>query len=435
MNTVVLDLSDIDQGTYTLDEWDGPLFASGCIGESLSIAAPTTTVTALPPGGSTSVAPPQTYPNCSTFTCPDNDSGYCTSNGETFQLNCEVVYGTQQLADLCTTSLGACIDACSSTYGASCTGVDFFSWGIQDCIEQAQDPWDEGLDFSNCFPFAVASGGVSGEDANSGWSLLKAAPPSRKRGHYNLVERAVTTTLTITTASSSATGTSTSSSGTSNSGATTTATTSGSHSGTTTTSSTDTGSAALPSPTDNFSTITITDATGQLQVNPHVNGSLFISAANSSVPLTNLTNGIGFVADTSESAVMGDSTGRLLYYFPNTISAVGASRLRLGAWGSIPNGAELVTLFPTATSTGATVLVAVDSSLNVFYPFVCSIEGQLNKIFLVADADTGSSTLMNSDLTYTVIGGVAQQCLSLAMVAQGLPGWSPPPSPTTVPKY
>jgi hypothetical protein len=329
---------------------------------------------------------------------------------------------------LCVTSLGACVDACSSTYGASCTGVDFFSWGIQECIEQASDPWEGEIDdYSNCFPFAVASGGVSGEDANSGWSLLKAAPPSQKRGHFDIVARTPILTTKATTGTS-ATGTSTSTTGTSSSAATNAATTASSSSGTTTTGSTDTGSAALPSPTDNFSTITITDVTGHLQVNPHVNGSLFISAANSSVPLTNLTNGIGFVADTSESAVMGDSIGRLLYYFPNTISAVGASRLRLGAWGSIPNGAELVTLFPTTSSSGATVLVAVDSSLNVFYPFICSIEGQLNKLFLVADADTGSSTLMNSDLTYTVIGGVAQQCLSLAMVAQGLPGWSPPKS-------
>ncbi|GFP60250.1 hypothetical protein TASIC1_0017001200 [Trichoderma asperellum] len=429
VNTVVLDLSDIDQGTYTLDEWDGPLFASGCIGESLTIAAPTTTVTAQP-GGSTSVAPPQTYPDCSTFTCPNNDSGYCTSNGETFQLNCEVDYETPQLANLCVTSLADCVNACSSTYSSSCIGVSFFSWGIQDCIEQENNPWEQDeFDYANCFPFSVASGAVSGEQANSGWSLLKASPPTRKRSHFDLHGRVPTlTTSAFTTGTSTSTvGTSTSTAGTTSTSTTHTSTTGTSHAATTTaTSSTDTASAALPSPTDNFRSITINDATGQLQINPHVNGSLFISAANSSVSLTNLTNGIGFVADTSESAVMGDSIGRLLYYFPNTISAVGASRLRLGAWGSIPNGAELVTLFPTKSSTGVTVLVAVDSSLNVFYPFVCSIEGQLNKIFLVADADTGSSTLMNSDLTYTVIGGVAQQCLSLAMVAEGLTGWSPP---------
>ncbi|KAL9487760.1 hypothetical protein ACSS6W_000037 [Trichoderma asperelloides] len=429
VNTVVLDLSDIDQGTYTLDEWDGPLFASGCIGESLTIAAPTTTVTAQP-GGSTSVAPPQTYPDCSTFTCPNNDSGYCTSNGETFQLNCEVDYETPQLANLCVTSLADCVNACSSTYSSSCIGVSFFSWGIQDCIEQENNPWEQDeFDYANCFPFSVASGAVSGEQANSGWSLLKASPPTRKRSHFDLHGRVptLTTSASTTGTSTSTVGSSTSTAGTTSTSTTHTSTTGTSHAATTTaTSSTDTASAALPSPTDNFRSITINDATGQLQINPHVNGSLFISAANSSVSLTNLTNGIGFVADTSESAVMGDSIGRLLYYFPNTISAVGASRLRLGAWGSIPNGAELVTLFPTKSSTGVTVLVAVDSSLNVFYPFVCSIEGQLNKIFLVADADTGSSTLMNSDLTYTVIGGVAQQCLSLAMVAEGLTGWSPP---------
>ncbi|UKZ78866.1 hypothetical protein TrVFT333_006612 [Trichoderma virens FT-333] len=405
VNTVALDLFDIGQGKYTLDEYDAPVFASGCIGESLTIAPPSTTVSA-PTGGTTSVP---------------------------LALNCYSIYASTLERAFKSNSADACANSCATD--SSCVGVNFIfnqlNFILPDCLQ-----------YSNGLPSSPAPVSLIG-------SFRKVSSPHKR---VELVQRATTVatsasasgtanakilvkdTITLTpTASASSTATSTDATSTdaipteiTSMASTTTSSTATSTDATaisTTTSSPDSDHVTAP--------ITIRDATGQLLINTHVNGSLFISAADSSVSMNSLTDGTTFTADLTSSLVYGDSAGRILYYFPSTISAVGASRLRLGTWDAIPIGAEMIMLFPTVTDTGVTVLVAMDSTQHIFYPFVCDIEGQLNKIFLVSDAATGASKLMDSDLTYTVIGGVARSCVSLAMVGKDLPGWNSPKAAPT----
>lgn len=408
VNTVKLDLSDIDQGTYTLEEWDAPVFASGCIGESLSIAAPTATVTAVPSGGTTSGPPPAQ--DCSSLTCPNDNGAYCVaSNGLSFQINCNSVYDNSVEQLIRVNSDSDCVNACAADSG--CIGITWFPI--------ADGGW-LGNGLPNCLMFSSGAFFSSDQGSQTVFSFTKVTSSQKKRS--GIVERATTVAT-----SSAAAGTASSKviiadtlSLTASATTTTTATTTGV--------STDVAATSTAVSSHDMGPITITDATGQLLINPHVNGSLFVSPANSSVSMTSLTNDTTFMADLTTPLVVGDSASRILYYFPSTISAVGASRLRLATWDAIPIGAEMIMLFPTVTNVGTTVLVAMDSTQNVFFPFVCSIEGQLNKIFLVSDAPTGASTLMDPDLTYTVIGGVAQSCVSLAMVAEHLPGWTPPSS-------
>lgn len=170
---------------------------------------------------------------------------------------------------------------------------------------------------------------------------------------------------------------------------------------------------------DTISDITVTDTTSTLLLNPTVNGSLFVSVAADTTDLSPLTNGTSLVADTTLNAVIGDDSSRLLYYFPQTMSQVGASRLRLGAWGEIPLGAQLVTLVPFAVGSD-NLLVAMDTLGNYFFPFMCDLQGQLNKVFLVQDTDNGADVLESPDLVYTVTGGVTQNCTVLALTSQGL---------------
>jgi hypothetical protein len=170
---------------------------------------------------------------------------------------------------------------------------------------------------------------------------------------------------------------------------------------------------------DSTGTVTITDTTGALYLNPSINGSLFVSLVSDTTDLTSLTGGYQFAADTTEGLIMGDSASRLLYYFPNTMSAVGASRLRLRAWGEIPKTANLINLVPMSTGSEE-ILVAIDTLGNYYFPFVCGIQDQLNKVFLVADVDTGASVLESDNLLYTVVGGVLSNCNVLALVASGL---------------
>ncbi|KAL7809403.1 hypothetical protein V8C44DRAFT_334402 [Trichoderma aethiopicum] len=436
VNTVVLDLSDIKQGTYTLDEYDAPVFASGCVGESLSIDAPSTTV-APPSGGSTSV--PASGTSCGSLTCPNNNGQTCTENGVGFQINCDAIYQDAMYNVLRSNSADACTAACAAD--GNCIGVTYVSqrWGIMvDCIMYASG--------------APTAGGGSGLI----WSYRKLPSPHKKR--INLVERASTVTtiasLSQTSAAAVVAGTSTgtasgngqakvlvdtltrtappaaTSPATDTSAATVTAsvtTKDGSTTATATDATSTSAATSTSSPDGPHESIpvTIKDATGSLLINPHVNGSIFVSSADSSVSMDSLTNGTTFVADITQPLVIGDSASRILYYFPETISAVGASRLRMGSWDAIPIGAEMITLFPTVSSTGATILVPMDSMQNIFYPIVCDIKGQLNKLFLVSDKDSGAAALMDPDLRYTVVGGVAQTCVPLAMVAEHLPGWSP----------
>lgn len=170
---------------------------------------------------------------------------------------------------------------------------------------------------------------------------------------------------------------------------------------------------------DTMSEITVTDTTGTLLINPNVNGSLFVSVAADTTDLSPLTNGTSLIADTTLNAVIGDDSSRLLYYFPQIMSQVGASRLRLGGWGEIPVGAQLVTLVPFAVGSD-NLLVAMDTLGNYFFPFMCDLQGQLNKIFLVQDTDNGADILESPDLVYTVTGGVTQNCTVLALTSQGL---------------
>ncbi|KAK1241927.1 hypothetical protein MKX07_007750 [Trichoderma sp. CBMAI-0711] len=438
VNTVVLDLSDIKQGTYTLDEYDAPVFASGCVGENLSIAPPATTV-APPSGGTTSVPP--SGADCGSLSCPGSDGQTCSSSGAAFQISCGLIYADVLYRVARTNNAAACVNICATD--DLCVGANFFGQmfgAMPDCM--------------------MYRGGApsSAAPANIIWSYRKVSSPHKKR--IQLLDRAPTTLTTISsisqtssagTVAGTATGTASgnvqakiladtltrtaspaatspvtdtsvatataSVTATTTKDASTAATATDATSAATSTSSPDGPHESIP--------VTLKDATGSLLISPHVNGSIFVSSADSSVSLDLLTNGTTFMADITQPLVVGDSASRILYYFPDTISAVGASRLRMGSWDAIPIGAEMITLFPTKTSTGATVLVPMDSQQNVFYPFVCDIKGQLNKLFLVSDKDTGADTLTDPDLRYTVVGGVAQTCVSLAMVAEHLPGWSP----------
>lgn len=105
------------------------------------------------------------------------------------------------------------------------------------------------------------------------------------------------------------------------------------------------------------------------------------------------------------------------------MTALGASRVRLAGWGDIPVGASLLNLVPFQTNAASNpVLVAVDSLGKYVWPFVCGLQGQTNKVFLVDDLANGASILEGSDLVYTIVGGVAQNCAPLALTGDGMTG-------------
>ncbi|ETS87792.1 hypothetical protein PFICI_01620 [Pestalotiopsis fici W106-1] len=195
---------------------------------------------------------------------------------------------------------------------------------------------------------------------------------------------------------------------------------------TTSTTSASDASATDSATTDTSINVTIMDTTGTLQLNPGVDGNLFISLPEDAASITNLVPGNSeFVAYTDSLTVMGDNseTSRLLYYYPDEMSKLSVSRFRLGAWGSIPKGAQLASFVPFNDGNGNEVLVALDTSGNYFWPIVCALDGQLNKVFIAQDPEEGPEILMtNGDLRYILTGGDVTDCGPLALTASGLSG-------------
>jgi hypothetical protein len=115
--------------------------------------------------------------------------------------------------------------------------------------------------------------------------------------------------------------------------------------------------------------------------------------------------------------MIGDTSARLLHYFPTTMSAVGVSRIRVAEWGNIPLTATLISLVPFPSGVGdQEVLVGLDTLGNYFWMFACVIEGVGNKVFLAQDSVYGVDVLQDPDLKFTVTGGVVDDCVPLALV-------------------
>lgn len=160
----------------------------------------------------------------------------------------------------------------------------------------------------------------------------------------------------------------------------------------------------------------VVDTTNTLLINPGTNGNLFLSIVGDSADISTLTSG-SLAGDAESKTVVGDTSSRLLHYYPSVMESTGASRLRLAKWDELPNGSKLITLTPIETQ-GVSMLMAIDADGDYFWPFFCGIKGQLNKVFLVKDPDAGAAALEKENMKFTVTGGDAYSCSPLALLAE-----------------
>ncbi|GAM91148.1 hypothetical protein ANO11243_091950 [Dothideomycetidae sp. 11243] len=144
----------------------------------------------------------------------------------------------------------------------------------------------------------------------------------------------------------------------------------------------------------------ITDTTNTFQLVAMANGNLHMDN------ITQLTGTSQWA--TASNAVYGDSSDRFLIYFPATMKASGVSRLRLASWGSIPQDANLAMLVQVGDHDGTSLMLAIDTESNYFYPIVCLLNGQDNKVFLVKDP-SNIDFVADQSLRYTVTGGVVSE--------------------------
>jgi hypothetical protein len=180
-----------------------------------------------------------------------------------------------------------------------------------------------------------------------------------------------------------------------------------------------TSSSATPTPSSNATDITISnldivDTTNSLKLNPSKDGNLFFSLLGDSTDLSNLTSG-SFAGDAASKTIMGDSSDRLLHYYPDVLASSGASRLRLAAWDKLPKSAKLIMLSQVEVE-GEKMMLGIDTAGNYLWPFVCGIKGQLNKLFLVKDPQSGGAVLQKENMRFTVTGGEASNCEPVALM-------------------
>ncbi|KAF2148003.1 hypothetical protein K461DRAFT_316433 [Myriangium duriaei CBS 260.36] len=157
--------------------------------------------------------------------------------------------------------------------------------------------------------------------------------------------------------------------------------------------------------------ISVLDHTKSIQLFSTSNGNL-----NISLPASVHATG-NWVA--SDGSILTDAAERWLHYYPDTMKTYGVSRIRVAAWGSIPKTANLISLSQIAGTSGAALLLAIDTLGNYFYPVVCTYSDQSNKVFLAKDINQ-RSTLVQPSLRYIITGGNVTQCDPLALQSAGL---------------
>ncbi|EON62040.1 hypothetical protein W97_01259 [Coniosporium apollinis CBS 100218] len=109
--------------------------------------------------------------------------------------------------------------------------------------------------------------------------------------------------------------------------------------------------------------------------------------------------------------VIGGSQGRLLHGYNDTLNSYGVSRIRLSRPSIMPNGSIPVTLVPMASPDGGpSIVVAMDTSANVYYLITCTMANSYAKVFLAKSMVDGPLALMDPGLMPTVTGGEITSC-------------------------
>ncbi|KAI5258101.1 hypothetical protein E4T42_00655 [Aureobasidium subglaciale] len=345
--------------------------------------------------------------------CPSIDgSTFYDKAGLYYSIKCGLDYeGNDIIQKDGVTTLEQCINACDATTG--CTGVGFAHDGYYGnnpgCYlksAQSSNPINSTTDLSYIVDSAFLISGlvkkrdvpvdvkvVSSSSTASALVSLSSTVSSRL-----VSSSAASSFLTSTSSILSSTSPTTSTKIPTSSPVTSTASLTLSSSSTMSRSSTSSSASSSASAVaDNSTNIVITDTTFQLQLTSSDDGNLHMSP--------NFT-AANFASD--GVIALGDSDGDLFVYYPDMMSAYGASRFRLAGWGEIPHGARLLTLTPFKSGQ-TTVLMAVDTLGNFFFPVLCAFEtAQQAKVFLVKDPTADLSFIADPALRFIMTGGVVK---------------------------
>lgn len=160
------------------------------------------------------------------------------------------------------------------------------------------------------------------------------------------------------------------------------------------------------SPTLNYTVLNAAD--GSLEVHWAYNGNLYAVGTDSTTE-SGLDDSILF-STSDGSSVLGDSDGRLLHGYVDTLADLGVSRLRLADGDSLPLTSVMLTLAPVDPGTGSSIMMAFDTAGNSYYPLLCVYDDLYPKIFIATDPDAGSTVLEDPANIETLTGGTVTEC-------------------------
>lgn len=162
----------------------------------------------------------------------------------------------------------------------------------------------------------------------------------------------------------------------------------------------------MTTPTLNYTVLNAADSS--LEVHWADNGNVY-AIGTDSTPASGVDDSILF-STSDGGSVIGDSDGRLLHGYVDTLANLGVSRLRLADGDSLPTTFVMLTLAPVDPGTGSSIMMAFDTAGNSYYPLLCVYDNLYPKIFIAKDADAGSAVLQDTADIGTLTGGTVKQC-------------------------
>ncbi len=160
-------------------------------------------------------------------------------------------------------------------------------------------------------------------------------------------------------------------------------------------------------------------------------GNIFAQAYASTSTLAQVGCGAlwTYEINVTEAAIMADGSGRVMHYYPSTMSKVGVSRLRVTDMHSIPDDSAYISFVELENEEDGTYNYwPVDLENDITFGLaLCSYKDQPAKAFLVEDPSTGLDLLQSADVKYSITGGDVTGCYSFFMKSgseKPLDGWS-----------
>ncbi|KAF2224736.1 hypothetical protein BDZ85DRAFT_258989 [Elsinoe ampelina] len=185
---------------------------------------------------------------------------------------------------------------------------------------------------------------------------------------------------------------------------------------------------------------TITDSTGEIYLLAGADGAIYFQKSPDSATKFQNYTGIGApwasvddFSGTSDPvaklALLLDDSNRAMFYFTDTLSKFGVSRLRLLLYDDIPRGAAMTGFAPgdldgKVDTLQTLFLAGLDENQGSIplLPVACEIEDargrKLTRLFVVKDGVEGPKVLKdNPDMVSTVTGGTVGQCAMVELKA------------------